>query len=798
MVLPVRNKIFFAYASQPAARAEAMRDAIAELGAYGSQASGWETLQIQGNLLIEAICAAIGQAEVVVAEVSSMNPNVLFEAGFAVAKGAHVCFAIDDTDTEAVRLWDGIGLIATVGRIDYGGNAGKLARKVYEAASVDTPTLVDQLLADARPREANAVFSPTVPHRYNAADRLDRHLERKRGLKLLGHGDDLGLAPLSYYAQEIYRSSAAVFQLMGPNRSRSAEHNARASLLAGMAHGWGLPLLMVAEEGFRSPLDYKDLLYVYATAADVMKKVDEWLAAVPPAPRTARRLGQVRLDVELPLRSFGQYVAESEASELDGYFISTNEFEAVLSARSQVFTGRKGTGKTAAMLQSVEQLRRDRRNLVVPIKPSSYDLAALLALLRRFQRGPTLDYLLLNLWSYLITVEIAKSVLDRAEERAAGIGGSHSIGELASVLDDLHVSREDDLSAGLDDIVAEVQPETDLTESLRVRWHDRLQRALVKALSDFDRVAVVIDNLDKTWERGQDFEMLSQFILSLLVTAGKLEHAFSRRAGKSPVARLTLAIFLRTDIYDYIIEYAREPDKISPQSVSWHDEELLVRVLEERYEANRKDRARSAMPDMWKEVFCSEVNGLPARDYMLWRALPRPRDIIFLANAALTTAINRRHTLIESSDLVFAEKEYSRFATAALLVETEAQGFDLEEALYEFAGQSSTLKESELLASLGSSGDPKRIRDWLIRTSFLGLETSQGAFVHIEGESEARRKLIAAERVAKAQGRELRYRIHPAFRPHLDVRDDDLHSLEITDATLHVSGELPPDGGVGR
>lgn len=81
-------------------------------------------------------------------------------------------------------------------------------------------------------------------------------------------------------------------------------------------------------------------------------------------------------------------------------------------------------------------------------------------------------------------------------------------------------------------------------------------------------MAVLIDNLDKTWERGVDFAQLSHFLLSLLVTAGRLESDFSKQQRNLPPVNLTLAIFLRTDIYDVITEFAREPDKISPQRVN--------------------------------------------------------------------------------------------------------------------------------------------------------------------------------------------------------------------------------------
>jgi hypothetical protein len=130
---------------------------------------------------------------------------------------------------------------------------------------------------------------------------------------------------------------------------------------------------------------------------------------------------------------------------------------------------------------------------------------------------------------------------------------------------------------------------------------------------------------------------------------------------------------------------------------------------------------------------------------------------------------------------------YSRFAVEALLVESEAQGFDLEELLFEFAGLDSTVNAEDLDEVLVAEADPSSVKSWLIRTSFLGIETRDGSFVHVEGESEARKKLKAAERLAERLERPLRYRVHPAFRPYLDIRDDDVHST-VADPDVSVDG----------
>jgi len=772
---------FFAYAGAPALRAEVMRDVAQGLNERGQPASTWEDLPIAGSLLVTTICERIDASQAVVAEVSSMNPNVLFEMGFAVARNKPVWLAYDESDTEAERLWNEVGIFSTIARTEYGGNAEILIAKYFKEPPYEQQPIAGTLLAGARQREANAVFAPSLPTRISAAVALESLLERQSHLKILGSSEDLILAPLQFYVCEIYRSSAVILHLLGPQRRRSADHNARASFLAGFAYGLDLPLIMVVESGYRTPIDFKDLLFEYETSAVLQERVKAWLNSIPKTPGTQRRLGRMALDIELPIRTFGQYVAEYEIEELSNYYIQTNEFTAVVAGDAQVYTGRKGTGKTATMSQVTKELALDRRNLVVPIKPSSYELGGLIDLSKSLGTSAHSEYLLMTIWMYLIYTEVALRTVE-VESAKPGAAIDHtSVHELEQLLKSMNISNEEDLSARLERIVDQIADElkkndsSDHDEIARVLRMDHLNRLRVltaKALEDYTRVAVLIDNLDKSWERGADYEMVSKFILSLLTTAGKVEKEFAKKSSSHQPLNVTLALFLRTDIFDVVRTYAREPDKIGARTVNWDDEQLLVRVLEERYSVNRTSKRHA--PLMWEELFCPEVRGLPARDYFLWRALRRPRDFIYFANSSLTTAINRGHHIVEQSDITYAEREYSRFAYEALLVESESRGFDLEELLYEFAGLGATLGAQELTDVLGGSPQPEAVRDWLVAASFLGLEKS-GEYVYVEGETAARRKMNVATRAAQRAEREMRFRVHPAFRPFLEITDDDLH-----------------------
>jgi len=60
---PKPSSIFFAYAGRPGLRAETMRHAIEACKKRGLDARGWETLRVEGHILIDRITEAINSAD---------------------------------------------------------------------------------------------------------------------------------------------------------------------------------------------------------------------------------------------------------------------------------------------------------------------------------------------------------------------------------------------------------------------------------------------------------------------------------------------------------------------------------------------------------------------------------------------------------------------------------------------------------------------------------------------------------------------------------------------------------------
>src|SRR5258708_39429820 len=64
--------------------------------------------------------------------------------------------------------------------------------------------------------------------------------------------------------------------------------------------------------------------------------------------------------------------AENEMPTLDLYYLKTDQVERTVRGEANLVVGRKGSGKTALFIQVRNKIRFDKRNVVVDLKPESY------------------------------------------------------------------------------------------------------------------------------------------------------------------------------------------------------------------------------------------------------------------------------------------------------------------------------------------------------------------------------------------------------------------------------------------
>jgi hypothetical protein len=95
---------FFAYASTPPGVPETIRAATEGINRTQSASiRSWEALRVSGKFIISEICRTIAECDFFCADVTNINPNVMFEVGFAIATNRRIWLVRDESYGEAKK-----------------------------------------------------------------------------------------------------------------------------------------------------------------------------------------------------------------------------------------------------------------------------------------------------------------------------------------------------------------------------------------------------------------------------------------------------------------------------------------------------------------------------------------------------------------------------------------------------------------------------------------------------------------------------------------------------------------------
>jgi hypothetical protein len=111
---------FFAYASAPHSIPTTIRAAIESINkSQFATLFSWETLGIGGKYIIQEVCDAIDDCDFFCADITTINPNVMFELGFAIARDKRIWLIRDDSYVDSKAEFDQLRLLTTVGYRSY-------------------------------------------------------------------------------------------------------------------------------------------------------------------------------------------------------------------------------------------------------------------------------------------------------------------------------------------------------------------------------------------------------------------------------------------------------------------------------------------------------------------------------------------------------------------------------------------------------------------------------------------------------------------------------------------------------
>src|SRR5438876_3726525 len=121
----------FLYPSEPELIAVTIEEAVKVLRATTSYSlSGprqwltWKDLGVSGQIIFCTVCKAMRFANMVVADVTTLNFNLMFEIGYALGLGLPVVPIRDTSFVQDDKIFGQIGLIDTIGYLDFQNSLG--------------------------------------------------------------------------------------------------------------------------------------------------------------------------------------------------------------------------------------------------------------------------------------------------------------------------------------------------------------------------------------------------------------------------------------------------------------------------------------------------------------------------------------------------------------------------------------------------------------------------------------------------------------------------------------------------
>jgi hypothetical protein len=326
----------------------------------------WEENDIAGRFIYQPILEEIDSGRMLVADVTRLNFNVVFEIGYAIGRQKRAYLIRNSAIIASDDLIDQVGIFDTLGYERYS-SSRELASQLIAISSTRPLTIIE-----SSPNKVAPVYM-VVPRVKTDPEIHTLSRVKKARLEFRTFDpEEHGRLPAGEAINNVAQSLGVITSLLPSVREGAEVHNFRAAFVAGLAMGMDKPLILLQEGERPVPLDYRDLVRVFYSLdqinghiADFSTEVMARLQAQTPAVVSEPQTFLERLNL-------GASSAENELRELGNYYLETDEFRRVFKGEIRVVTGRKGAGKTALFVQVRDRLRGDRGKVVLDLKPEGF------------------------------------------------------------------------------------------------------------------------------------------------------------------------------------------------------------------------------------------------------------------------------------------------------------------------------------------------------------------------------------------------------------------------------------------
>ncbi len=772
---------FIAYPSQPIAIGSVISQALNSLkpDAAKIHLTSWQENDIAGRFLIDPILTNISISDVLVADITRLNFNVIFEIGYAIGRKKRVYLVRNDALTGSDTLIREVGIFDTLGYNQYS-NSDELATLLR--AIVD----VKPLSFDANQINTSAPVYLVLPRKKTDLEiRLVSRIKKARLQFRSFDAEELGRLAAGEAIENVAKSHGIVLPLLSKERIDFEVHNFRAAFVAGLAMALDKILLLLQEGEDPVPLDYRDLVksfrgldqinvYIADFATEVGARFQSTSSPIVSEPKTF-----------LERLNLGASAAENELQDLGNYYIETDEYRRALSGEVRVVTGRKGAGKTALFAQVRNKLRQDRSRVVLDLKPEGFQLLKFREKVLDYLEEGTKEHTITAFWEYLLLLEICHKLLQKDEEFHLRDNRLYEPYRLLAQAykEDEYVSEGDfsermlKLTQRIADDFASSQTDRDelkylktgqITELLYKHNLTALRKRVIEYLKYKKGLWLLFDNLDKGWPAHGVTPEDVLTLRCLIDAMSKIE----RELRKHNIDCHGI-VFIRNDVYELLVANTPDRGKVASITLDWTDPELMRELLRRRFLYTDTGIAdNSSFDEIWRQIATTHIQGEETSHYLIDRSLMRPRALIDLVRFCRSHAVNLRHDRIEVADIEHGEEAYSNELLSNIDFEIQDVEPSAAGLLYEFIESNEVLSGTDIYNILSKAvGENKAglMLSLLLWYGFFGVMREDGETTYIYSVKYDIKRL---EAMLKKRGLEnASFKINPAFWRALEIRN---------------------------
>jgi hypothetical protein len=756
------------YPSEPEQLAATVEAAVRNLKEVTGNNSWvvWRDFATTGQIIFCSICKRMRFAEAVIADVTTLNFNLLFEIGFALGLDLPIIPIRDTSYVRDKHAFDELGLVDIIGYVDF-----QNSRQLSDGITARWPvTAIPTPLAELN--LAAPLYVLKGPLETEGELRLLSVL-KKSAIRFRAY-DPVETPRLSLHQlrHSITSSLGLAGHLLHPDRQGALVHNARLALAAGIATASGKAVRLIQEGNILQPIDYRDIVVSYTDPNRIERLLEPTLLSVIQRLQTTR-LRNIRSPTKLLQKlDIGDVAAENEIRPLRSYFVETGQYFQARRGHARLVTGRKGTGKTAIFYALRDSFGQGHSRIVLDLKPEGHQFKRLREVILEKLSPGLQEATLTAFWNAILLAELAHKIVEeeyswanrdperrnrfeallKVYQRTAPAEKGDFSERLLQMVDKLIEQGESVAARPGDREVAEILFRGDIRE---------VRDVLTAYLAEKEEIWILVDNLDKGWptQGAQPEDIL--IVRTLLEATRKLQRQLERED-----VNFHSLVFIRNDIYDLLIRETSDKGKDTAITLDWSDSEAFKEIFRKRVLASGE--LDGDFESVWTTIFSPNIGTRDSFSYVCERTLMRPRDFLTFLHSAIEVAINRGHDRVLEDDLLHAEKLYSEDLLKTIGFELRDVFPESPDLLYAFLGCRSRLSKNDVHAMLQAAGiseeridDSIRLLGWFGILGVLSLDSQETHFAY-DVRYDLTRLLTPIE---KGRGQ---FVIHPAFRAALE------------------------------